>query len=108
MALCIHLQSAAVNLINMQRQTIPRRRWITCTIQPALANEPATGDDAIFIQEQILGKAPLSLVDLEQAFDRIANDSRPKGVLLYIRGFAMSLADLQSLRDTILTLASAG
>ena len=100
------LQSVAVNLMNMQRQNTPAKMdYIQFNLPQQMNQLPEKRN---IIQEQILGKAPMSLVDLEQAFDRIANDSRPKGVILYIRGFAMSLADLQSLRDVILRFRARG
>ncbi len=100
------LQSVAVNLMNMQRQNTPAKMdYIQFNLPQQMNQLPEKRN---IIQEQILGKAPMSLIELEQAFDRIANDSRPKGVILYIRGFAMSLADLQSLRDTILRFRARG
>lgn len=100
------LQSTAVNIVNMQRQNTPAKMDYIQFNLPSQINQ--LPEQRNFIQEQIMGKAPLSLVELEQAFDRIANDSRPKGVILYIRGFAMSLADLQSLRDVIGRLRARG
>ena len=93
------LQSAAVSIVNMQRENTDSKLDYVQFNLPAQLNQ--LPEKRNFIQEQIMGKAPLSLVDLERAFDRIANDSRPKGVILYVRGFAMSLADLQSLKDII-------
>ena len=53
------------------------------------------------IERRILGDPPLSLAELERAFRRIAQDPRPRGVILMLRGFQMPLADLQTLRDSI-------
>ncbi|MGB7341613.1 MAG: signal peptide peptidase SppA [Phototrophicaceae bacterium] len=100
------LQSAAINVINMQRENTSAKMDYVQFALPAQMSQ--LSEPRNIIQEQILGKAPLSLVELEQAFDRIANDSRPKGVILYIRGFAMSLADLQTLRDIIMRLKARG
>lgn len=100
------LQSAAVTLVNMQRENTESKMDYVQFNLPAQLNQ--LPEKRNFIQEQIMGKAPLSLVDLEGAFDRIANDSRPKGVILYVRGFAMSLADLQSLKDIIERLRARG
>lgn len=60
------------------------------------------------IERRILGDPPLSLAELERAFRRIAQDSRPRGVILALRGFQMSLADLQTLRDSITRLRMRG
>src|SRR5688572_22003994 len=65
-------------------------------------------DSRNFIQAQLFGASPMSLIEFEQALDRIANDSRPKGVILFMRSFAMSLADLQSLRDALLRFKNRG
>lgn len=100
------LQSATVSLVNMQRENSESKMDYVQFNLPAQLNQ--LPEKRNFIQEQIMGKAPMSLVDLERAFDRIANDSRPKGVILYSRGFAMSLADLQSLKDVIGRLRARG
>ena len=100
------LQSVAVNLVNMQREnTESKIDYVQFNLPSQLNQLP---ENRNFIQEKIMGKAPISLVDLERAFDRIANDSRPKGVILYIRNFTMSLADLQSLKDVIERLRARG
>lgn len=100
------LQSVAVNVINMQRENNPAKMDYVQFTLPAQMNQ--LPEQRNIIQQQILGKAPLSLVELEQSFDRIANDSRPKGIILYIRGLAMSLADLQTVRDSIMRLRARG
>lgn len=100
------VQSTAVSLVNMQREnTESKLDYIQFNLPSTLNQLPEKRN---FIQEQVMGKAPISLVDLERAFDRIANDSRSKGVILTIRSFAMSLADLQSLKDVIERLRARG
>lgn len=100
------LQSAAISLVNMQRENVDIPiDYVQFTLP---AQIPALPEARNIIQQQILGKPPMSLVELEIAFDRVANDARPKGIILFIRGFAMSLADLQSLRDMILRFRSRG
>lgn len=100
------LQTAAVSLVNMQREnTESKIDYVQFNLPSQLNQLP---ENRNFIQEKVMGKAPISLVELERAFDRIANDSRPKGVILYIRNFAMSLADLQSLKDVIERLRARG
>jgi protease IV len=61
-----------------------------------------------FVQEQILGDAPVSVLDFERNFKRIGEDPRTKGVILILRGFSLSLADLQTLRDAIFRLRGYG
>lgn len=100
------LQSAAISLVNMQRANNPSKiDYIQFNLPSQINQLP---EQRNIIQQQVLGKPPISLVEIEQAFDRIANDSRPKGVILYIRNFQMSLADLQSLRDSIQRLQARG
>ena len=60
------------------------------------------------IERRILGDPPMSLAELERAFRRIAQDPRPRGVILALRGFQMPLADLQTLRDSITRLRVRG
>jgi protease-4 len=93
------LQSAAVSLINMQRENNASSiDYIQFNMPHTMSQLP---EGRNIIQEQFFGKTPMSLLEFELALDRIANDSRPKGVILFLRGFAMSLADLQSLRDSL-------
>jgi len=100
------IQSGVVNLINMQRENMPAKMdYIQFNVPSSMNQLP---EHRNIIQQQFLGKTPLSLVEFEESLHRIANDSRPKGVILYIRGFAMSLADLQSLRDSILRFRKRG
>ena len=46
----------------------------------------------------------MSLMEFVGALDRIGDDPRPLGVILYFRGFSGSTADLQTMRDAILRL----
>lgn len=100
------LQSAAVSLVNMQRENNPTELdYIQFNMPSHMAQLP---EGRNFIQEQIFGKHSMSLLEFEMALDRIANDSRPKGIILFLRGLAMSLADLQSLRDSLQRFRSRG
>jgi protease IV len=100
------LQSAAVSLVNMQRETNATPiDYVQFNLPNHLSQLP---DNRNFIQEQLFGRNAMSLVEFEQALDRIANDSRPKGVILFFRNLAMSLADLQSLRDILQRFRSRG
>lgn len=100
------LQSAAVGLVNMQRENTPQA---IDYVQFNLPSEmPELPEHRNLIQQQLIGKPVLSLVEFEQALDRIANDSRPKGVILFLRGLQMSLANLQTLRDILMRFRSKG
>jgi protease-4 len=69
---------------------------------------PALPLERNFIQERIFGEPPMSLMEFDRALRRVARDSRVKGVLLILRGFAMSLADLQTLRDSLKRFRESG
>ncbi len=58
--------------------------------------------------KQAIGPSPMSLTELERIFERIGDDPRPKGVILTLHGFAMPLANLQTLRNSIIRLRSKG
>ncbi|MEL6527220.1 MAG: hypothetical protein AAFQ07_16065, partial [Chloroflexota bacterium] len=86
------LQSTAVSFVNMQRQNAGSPiHYVQFNLPSQLNALPVQRN---FIEQQFLGRAPFSLVELESAFNRIANDSRPRGVILYFRSLAMSLAEL--------------
>lgn len=72
------------------------------------AEMPALSEERGFIERRIFGKPAMSLADLELHFQRIADDPRPQGVILTIRGFEMSLAQLQTLRMSIERLRERG
>ncbi len=72
------------------------------------AEMPHLAEPRDWIRRRILGVPPLSLTELERIFERIGNDPRPKGVILYMRGLAMPLANLQTLRGSILRLREQG
>lgn len=61
-----------------------------------------------FIQRRLFGEADLSFFELRDIFDRISQDPRPKTVILQMRGFDMSLAELQTLRGYIVELRQRG
>ncbi|MFP4321210.1 MAG: signal peptide peptidase SppA [Anaerolineales bacterium] len=60
------------------------------------------------IQQRLLGEPPLSQVELEQLFRRVADDPRVTGVILRLMGLQMSLADLQNIRGSMARLRSKG
>jgi protease-4 len=71
-------------------------------IQFALAAElPPLPEPRGFIQRRLFGPPPLSLAELDRHFQQIGEDPRVKGVILVMAGFAMPLAQLQSLRMSI-------
>ncbi|MEP6986867.1 MAG: S49 family peptidase, partial [Chloroflexota bacterium] len=58
--------------------------------------------------QRAIGPSPMSLTELDRIFERIGDDPRPKGVILNIHGFAMPLANLQTLRNSIIRLRGKG
>lgn len=72
------------------------------------ADMPVVPEPRNWIQRRILGAPPLSLLELEREFRRIGDDPRPKGVVLLLRGLNLSLADLDTLRGSILRLRQRG
>ena len=100
------LRSTAISFINMQRENAGTPIDYIEFVLPSSMN--LLPEFRNLIEQRILGRPSMSLVEVESAFDRIANDPRPKGVILHIRGFAMSLADLQTLRDSIIRLRMRG
>jgi protease-4 len=87
------------------RRGSARLDYITFTLP---AQIPALPEPRSWIQKRVLGAPGLSLTELERIFQRIGDDPRPQGVILHLRGFAMSLADLQTLRGIILRLRAKG
>ena len=98
-------QQLSTNLLNMQRQRIKAIDYVMIKVPPSFAPIPSKRN---FVQQQILGPAPMSLLEFVAALERIADDPRPLGVILYFRGFAASTADLQTMRDAILRLREKG
>ncbi len=60
-----------------------------------------------FLQRRLTPKR-VSLMDLGQQFDRVARDSRVRGVILHIAGLKGSMAQLQTLRGFIRKLKQGG
>ncbi len=72
------------------------------------AEMPALPEKRSFIQRQISGEPPMSLYELDEAFQRVGDDARVKAVILLLSSLQMGLADLQTLRDSIQRLRAAG
>ncbi len=69
---------------------------------------PTLPEHRQWVLKQALGPLPMSLTELDRIFERIGDDPRPKGVILNIRGFTLPLANLQTLRGSILRLRGKG
>lgn len=92
-------------LRNWQRKRYKKLEYILLTLPSAL---PALPESRGWLRERVFGAPPLSLWELHRIFERIADDPRPKGVILMLRGLALSFADLQTLRGMILQLRERG
>jgi protease-4 len=92
-------------LANWRRRRFKKLDYILITLPPVM---PALPESRGWLRERFLGAPPLSLWELDQIFERIADDPRPKGVLLTLRGLSLSFADLQTLRGLIMRLRERG
>lgn len=99
------LQQLSVNLLNIQRQRYQAIDYVMINMPSAFPRVP---EERNLIQRQLLGEPTMSLVEFEQNLERIGKDPRPLGVILYMRGIAASVADLQTIRDAILRLRDTG
>jgi protease IV len=99
------LQENIMSLVNAQRSQQKDLEYVEFILPQSL---PPLPERRNIVQQQIQGKAPLSLLEIEWAFERIADDRRIKGVVLYLQGFAMPAADLETLRGTIQRLRGRG
>ncbi len=88
-------------LRNWRRRRFKKLDYVMFSLPSKL---PAFPERRNWIQRRVLGDPPLSLMELEWTFERLGDDPRVKGVILYLRGLEMSLADAQTLRDIILRL----
>jgi len=110
----IDLQQAARTLewlageaINWQRQRLIHKPLdaIQFNLDGELATFPSFRNPLL---QQVLGRSPLSLVEIEQAFRRIGDDPRPRAVILNLRSLRLPLADVQTLRQSIARLRAKG
>ncbi|MBW4438854.1 MAG: signal peptide peptidase SppA [Pleurocapsa minor GSE-CHR-MK-17-07R] len=99
------LGRARLSLVNRRRL---RHKDLDVIMLTLAGTIPATPEPRGFVQRRLFGPAPLSLWQLETIFDQIAHDPRPKTIVLTLRGLAMPLADLQTLRGMMLRLKARG
>ncbi len=95
------LSRFALALKNWRRRRFKKLDYVMLSLPSKL---PAFPEHRNWIQRRVLGDSPLSMMELERTFERLGDDPRVKGVILYLRGIEMSLADVQTLRDIILRL----
>jgi len=92
-------------LLNWYRRRFGEMDYILLNVPTRM---PLLPEERKFWQRILLGDPPLSLLELDRYFERIAEDQRVKGVILYLRDLKMPLADVQTLRDSILALRQRG
>ena len=99
------IQQLSVNLLNMQRARVKTIDYVMIKVPASFAPVPRERN---FVQRQILGAPPMSLMEFVDALERIADDPRTLGLILYFRGLSASVADLQTMRDAILRFRESG
>src|SRR5690606_39804720 len=92
-------------LRNRWRGRFRQMDYILLVLPPVM---PALPEPRSWLRRRIFGDPPMSLTDLDRHFRQIGADPRPRGVILHLRGFALPLADLQTLRASILRLRESG
>ena len=99
------IQQMSVSLLNMQRARAKAIDYVMIKVPSSFAPVPKERN---LVQRQILGAPPMSLMEFVDALERIGEDPRTLGVILYFRGLSASTADLQTMRDAILRLRDKG
>ena len=99
------IQQWSVSLLNMQRARVRAIDYVMIKVPSTFTPVPKERN---FVQRQVLGAPPMSLMEFVDALDRIGEDPRPLGVILYFRGLSASTADLGTMRDAILRLRDKG
>lgn len=99
------VRRAFLALSNRLRRRHRHLDYILLNLPAALPALPAPRS---WLRRRLQGTPPLSLLDLDKIFVQIGADPRPKGVVLLLSGLSMSLADLQTLRESIRRLRATG
>ncbi len=95
----------ALALSNWRRRRFRQIDYVVLHLPPRL---PALPIPRSWLERRILGDPPLSLYELARVCQRLGQDPRPTGLLLYLRGLHMPLADLQTLREILQDLRRRG
>lgn len=90
---------------NWRRKRFSDLDYITFALPETI---PALPEGRDWIRRRILGNPPMSLLEMDRIFERIGADPRPKGIIIHLRGLHLSLADLQTLRASIIRLRQKG
>ncbi len=106
--LLLRLLSLIPRALTGLRNRLRRHRQLEYILITLPGSMPALPESRGWLRQRVQGAPPLSLWDLDRMFRRIAADPRPKGVILKLNGLSLSLADLQTLRDSIARLRASG
>jgi protease IV len=99
------IQWLAFLLTNFRRR-FGKIDYVLFTLTPDM---PPLPEKRGWLMSKVRGAAPMSLYELEEAFQKISADPRPKGVILHLRGLGgLGNANIQTLRDSILRLREKG
>ena len=99
------LRYAFFRLGNWRRGRFRDLDYVLLTLPAAL---PALPETRGWLRRRVLGDPPMSLIELERLFEQIGHDPRLRGVVISLRGLQLSLADLQTLRQSIIRLRKLG
>lgn len=98
------LANAARVAANLAHSTRPMPDYLCINLSGAY---PDLAPERSFLQQQFLPPVT-SIAELEQRFQRIAADPRIRGIVLKLSPLALSMAQLESLRQAIESLRSTG
>lgn len=93
-------------LANWRRGRFKKLDYILLTLPETM---PPLPEHRSLIQRYILHSTPpFNLAEFDRILEQIANDPRPQGIVLILRSLSMSLADLQTLRGSIIRFKERG
>jgi protease-4 len=95
----------ALMLANWRKRRFKALEYVILSLPTKLTPLP---EKRRWFERLIWGEPPLNLFEMAQVFDRMAEDNRIQGVILYLREPDMSLADLTTLRDLLSSLRRRG
>jgi protease IV len=99
------VRSGARRLSNWRKLRNKQLDYILFSLPSALPDLP---EHKSWWQKRLFGGSGLNLWDFDKLLQRIADDPRPRGVILRMEEPALSLADLQTLRGSLLRFRARG
>ncbi len=92
-------------LLNRLRRRMSKLDYVVFYLPARISALPVTRS---WLQKRLLGEPEFSLADIDKAFRQLGDDPRVKGIVLIINTLEMPLADLQTLRNSILRIKEKG